>query len=199
MIEVILNDRLGKKVRSPAPWCAGQATAQLALREGPHSSCRAAAPCLPRRSGSSATRTTRWATSRSWWQRRQVGRRAGSCLAGSSAWQASREGGGCCREEGGRSRRRPTLAPPGCAGTRPEKIRIQKWYTVYKVRGVERASAKRVSWHTVSTCWTAHAAGQQRLPRSPPFTAKCRLLLQDHITLSDYEIHDGMGLELYYN
>ena len=84
-------------------------------------------------------------------------------------------------------------------GTRPEKIRIQKWYTVYKVRGVERASAKRVSWHTVSTCWTAHAAGQQRLPRSPPFTAKCRLLLQDHITLSDYEIHDGMGLELYYN
>ena len=38
-------------------------------------------------------------------------------------------------------------------GTRPEKIRIQKWYTVYK----------------------------------------------DHITLADYEIHDGMGLELYYN
>eukprot|EP00977_Amphora_coffeiformis_P010685 scaffold2510_cov169-Amphora_coffeaeformis.AAC.36 len=37
-------------------------------------------------------------------------------------------------------------------GTRPEKLRIQKWYTVYK----------------------------------------------DHITLDDYEIHDGMGLELYY-
>ena len=36
-------------------------------------------------------------------------------------------------------------------GTRPEKIRIQKWYTVFK----------------------------------------------DHITLEDYEIHDGMGLELY--
>jgi len=35
-------------------------------------------------------------------------------------------------------------------GTRPEKLRIQKWYTVYK----------------------------------------------DHITLEDYEIHDGMGLEL---
>ncbi len=33
-------------------------------------------------------------------------------------------------------------------GTRPEKLRIQKWYTVYK----------------------------------------------DHITLEDYEIHDGMGL-----
>uniref|UniRef100_A0A453HRM5 Ubiquitin-like domain-containing protein n=10 Tax=Triticeae TaxID=147389 RepID=A0A453HRM5_AEGTS len=38
-------------------------------------------------------------------------------------------------------------------GTRAEKIRIQKWYTIYK----------------------------------------------DHITLGDYEIHDGMGLELYYN
>jgi ubiquitin-like protein 5 len=35
-------------------------------------------------------------------------------------------------------------------GTRPEKLKIQKWYTVYK----------------------------------------------DHITLQDYEIHDGMSLEL---
>jgi len=38
-------------------------------------------------------------------------------------------------------------------GTRAEKLRIQKWYNIYK----------------------------------------------DHITLEDYEIHDGMGLELYYN
>jgi|TARA_B100000683_G_scaffold269547_1_gene306781 ubiquitin-like protein 5 len=38
-------------------------------------------------------------------------------------------------------------------GTRAEKIRIQKWYTIYK----------------------------------------------DHITLEDYEVHDGMNLELYYN
>ena len=38
-------------------------------------------------------------------------------------------------------------------GTRPEKIRIQKWYNIYK----------------------------------------------DHITLKDYEIHDCMGIELYYN
>ncbi|CUV04029.1 unnamed protein product [Cryptosporidium hominis] len=38
-------------------------------------------------------------------------------------------------------------------GTRWDKIRIQKWYNVYK----------------------------------------------DHITLEDYEIKDGMGLELYYN
>nr|POF22816.1 ubiquitin-like protein 5 [Quercus suber] len=38
-------------------------------------------------------------------------------------------------------------------GTRADKIRIQKWYNIYK----------------------------------------------NHITLKDYEIHDGMGLELYYN
>ncbi|XP_039119055.1 disease resistance protein RPH8A-like [Dioscorea cayenensis subsp. rotundata] len=38
-------------------------------------------------------------------------------------------------------------------GTRDDKIRIQKWYNIYK----------------------------------------------DHITLKDYEIHDGIGLELYYN
>ena len=35
-------------------------------------------------------------------------------------------------------------------GTRPEKLRIQKWYTIYK----------------------------------------------DHITLEDYEIHDGMSMEM---
>lgn len=38
-------------------------------------------------------------------------------------------------------------------GTRADKLRIQKYYTIYK----------------------------------------------DHITLQDYEIHDGMNLELYYN
>jgi ubiquitin-like protein 5 len=38
------------------------------------------------------------------------------------------------------------------SGTKPEKIVLKKWYTVYK----------------------------------------------DHITLEDYEIHDGMSLEMYY-
>ena len=38
-------------------------------------------------------------------------------------------------------------------GTRPDKIRLQTWTTVFK----------------------------------------------DHITLDDYEIHDGMSLEMYYN
>ena len=43
--------------------------------------------------------------------------------------------------------------PSRPAGTRPERIRLQKWTTIFK----------------------------------------------DHITLEDYEIHDNMGLELYYN
>jgi ubiquitin-like protein 5 len=38
-------------------------------------------------------------------------------------------------------------------GTKPEKIKLQKWYTIFK----------------------------------------------DHITLEDYEVHDGFGFELYYN
>jgi ubiquitin-like protein 5 len=38
-------------------------------------------------------------------------------------------------------------------GTRPDKIRLQKWYTVYK----------------------------------------------DHITLQDYEVHDGFNFEMYYD
>jgi ubiquitin-like protein 5 len=28
---------------------------------------------------------------------------------------------------------------------------------------------------------------------------KSSIIYKDHITLGDYEIHDGMGLELYYN
>ena len=50
-------------------------------------------------------------------------------------------------------RARLSLSLPLPLARRPEKLRIQKWYTVYK----------------------------------------------DHISLEDYEIHDGMGLELYYN
>ena len=32
---------------------------------------------------------------------------------------------------------------------------------------------------------------------TPP--QKWYTIYKDHITLADYEIHDGMGLELYYN
>jgi len=28
---------------------------------------------------------------------------------------------------------------------------------------------------------------------------KANVVFKDHITLEDYEIHDGMGLEMYYN
>lgn len=31
------------------------------------------------------------------------------------------------------------------------------------------------------------------------YCADCNYISQDHITLADYEVHDGMGLELYYN
>jgi ubiquitin-like protein 5 len=31
------------------------------------------------------------------------------------------------------------------------------------------------------------------------FLQKWYSIFKDHITLEDYEIHDGMGLELYYN
>ena len=49
--------------------------------------------------------------------------------------------------------RLPPNPPPPPAGAPPERIRLQKWTTIFK----------------------------------------------DHITLEDYEIHDNMGLELYYN
>ena len=45
------------------------------------------------------------------------------------------------------------LLTAAMTGTRPEKLRIQKWYTVFK----------------------------------------------DHISLADYEVSDGMNLELYYS
>lgn len=59
-------------------------------------------------------------------------------------------------------------------GTRPEKIRIQKWCVV----------AVRAYLSFAIACETEHA--------------HCRYnVFKDHITLEDYEIHDGMGLELY--
>ena len=64
-------------------------------------------------------------------------------------------------------------------GTRPEKIRIQKWYTIYKVS--KRHAEARLAW----ACTRPHHTSSS--------------YVQDHITLADYEVHDGMGLELYYN
>ena len=34
---------------------------------------------------------------------------------------------------------------------------------------------------------------------SMPYLYRWHTIFKDHITLEDYEIHDGMGLELYYN
>jgi ubiquitin-like protein 5 len=78
-------------------------------------------------------------------------------------------------------------------GTRPDKIRIQKWYT-----GALRAIASLlfiVHLNASSQCFTQ------------VFTTNCNVFFvlfalavyKDHITLQDYEIHDGMGLELYYH
>ncbi len=41
--------------------------------------------------------------------------------------------------------------------------------------------------------------GEQQTLGSGQLRLTCYFCLQDHITLADYEIHDGMGLELYYN
>ena len=70
-------------------------------------------------------------------------------------------------------------------GTRPDKLRIQKWHNVFKV--------------CVSGWWVW--CGDSGVESPPLFHASSPppFLTQDHITLADYEIHDGMGLELYYN
>ena len=76
-------------------------------------------------------------------------------------------------------------------GTRPDKLRIQKWHTVYKVGegGRGRGVAREVGVAGASVA-TPPSNPDATAPPSPS---------QDHITLADYEIHDGMGLELYYN
>lgn len=75
-------------------------------------------------------------------------------------------------------------------GVRPEKIKLQKWHTVYKGEFGEVGS---------------HYAATQRVPVVRLLLIACTVSMvfvvyhTDHITLEDYEIHDGMGLELYYN
>ena len=75
-------------------------------------------------------------------------------------------------------------------GTRPEKLRIQKWYVVCGARS-----------ESSGLCGA--------FVKSKALCALCSLLThcfcarytiyKDHITLEDYEIHDGMSMELYYN
>lgn len=55
-------------------------------------------------------------------------------------------------------------------------------------------SAPSLSWPYCSTLKSLEPD-----PKAQLSSTVWKLLLQDHITLADYEIHDGMGLELYYN
>jgi hypothetical protein len=67
------------------------------------------------------------------------------------------------------------------AGTRPEKIRIQKWCVAAAV--------------PLDAVVAGSTFGSDRLSL-PSLTVRYNVF-KDHITLEDYEIHDGMGLELY--
>jgi len=62
-------------------------------------------------------------------------------------------------------------------GTDPSKITLKKWYA-----NIESASAR----HVVAPIPSRNV---ERLHRYTTY--------KDHITLSDYEIHDGMSLEMY--
>ena len=119
-------------------------------------------------------------------------------------------------------------------GTRPEKIRIQKWYTIYKVPSVPHIKQTRLCYLTrprlelryIGSFLFSHykmldvlysplyfgevviyydnmyKTSYHFVRRNIYFSIRppcSRLAVQDHITLEDYEIHDGMGLEMYYN
>lgn len=135
MIEVVLNDRLGKKIR-------------VKCKCGPVPSGRR------RRTRAKATEAV---ASRRWLACSRAGVRACTLTHVLSYAPPTRHEphSRCrirtCSEDDTVGDLKKLVAAQ--TGTRPDKIRIQKWYTIYK----------------------------------------------DHITLADYEIQDGMGLELYYN
>ena len=138
MIEVVLNDRLGKKVRvkckcGPPPW-------HPAVRPDPPPLARLTRQAAARSEDDTIGDLKKLVAA-------QTGTRCAAlvCCDRAAAWR----GPGPPPRKWGQQQ----AAPQGAPARRPEKIRIQKWYTIYK----------------------------------------------DHITLSDYEVHDGMGLELYYN
>ena len=62
-------------------------------------------------------------------------------------------------------------------GTRPERIRLQKY----------------VSRFVISRAFPS------LLPPMYSMLFRWYTVYKDHITLSDYEVHDGFGFELYYN
>lgn len=73
------------------------------------------------------------------------------------------------------------------AGTRAEKIRLQKWHIIYKdhitleVRGAALAQQRGCLFRLACTT-----------PRQRPCCARM-------VTLQDYEVHDGFGFELFYH
>ncbi len=75
------------------------------------------------------------------------------------------------------------------SGHRADKIRLQKWYSVSQSG---RFFQIVFLFSFLSRCL-----------RFVCFFFSCLFaesqLLQDHVTLSDYEIHDGMSIELHYN
>jgi ubiquitin-like protein 5 len=86
-------------------------------------------------------------------------------------------------------------------GTRPEKLRLQKWYTIYK----GEASLLYYMLFIPRAWYPSH--GRQRFLQTLGACRRRAFLnlthgpffpfpSPDHITLDDYEIHDGMGLEL---
>jgi ubiquitin-like protein 5 len=79
-------------------------------------------------------------------------------------------------------------------GTRPEKIRIQKceWRPVW-CAARSLAACCRLAHKRGCVFFVAHSS------RTLCFFLAGYTIYKDHITLEDYEIHDGMGLELYYN
>lgn len=60
-------------------------------------------------------------------------------------------------------------------GTRPEKIRLQKWHTIYK----------------------DHITLEVRCPSGSKVGPAVRSLTR--VPLQDYEVHDGFGFEMFYN
>lgn len=166
MIEVICNDRLGKKIRVK---CKCVMAGVAASRWGAPGGCRKQAGRIARSSLGSwsflppASLPSCSPDDTVGDLKKLIAAQTGALTL--QTWARFPEAGRGWRESAANSPHRrlsrttppPSPLPPPPSplppGTRPERIRLQKWYTIFK----------------------------------------------DHITLEDYEIHDGMGLELYYN
>ena len=68
-----------------------------------------------------------------------------------------------------------------------DKIVLKKWYTIFKVSELYQNSDGTLLWLPMATC-----------PTISTVIFWLYKFFQDHIALEDYEIHDGMNLELYY-